>query len=279
MRRLLLAVVVTAAACAPAPDSPSTTVAPLASSTTTTTAPPAEGPPPVCLAGEDPFFQEGSAGATSRTRTDAAAIGAVRWEVHEGCERVEVGLTTGEGAPAVDPPTVASFLIRSAGVLRVTLGREVAASAIAEQLIDTDLVDRAFVVRAADGSLFVDLHLAAPAFARVRSASGPARVVVDLQPGGPAYRHPPARQGDVIVVEPAGGVGTYPLAVSGYVRTGDREVSGTLTGAAGERATTSSPVGDQADAWGSFVLLFADGPIGPVDVAVAGAVTVTLVVG
>lgn len=275
---MALLVVALFGACAPAADRPvSTTGAPTSTAPATTLA--AEGPLPVCLAGEDPFFQEGNAGAVSRSRTDAAAVGTVRWEVHEGCERVEIGLTTGEGAPAVDPPTVASFLIRGAGVLRISLGREVALSAIAEQLVDTELVERVFVVRAVDGSLFVDLHLAAPAFARVRSASGPARVVVDLQPGGPAYRHPPARQGDVIVVEPAGGVGTYPLAVSGYLRTGAAEVSATLTGVAGERVTAASRVANQADAWGSFVVLFGDGPIGTVDVAVAGAVTVSLVVG
>lgn len=279
MRGAVCGLILMLTACAPASDHEPvpTTEPPPDPATTTTTAPTtteATGEQPECLDDATPFQQDGNVGTLFNDTSDAGILARIQWEQHSGCERLVIEFATAEGAPAVEPPTVGSFFIREAGVLRMTLGQPVVATAVAEQLVQSALVDRVFVVRTLDGGLFVDVHLAQAAFARMTTATGPARTLIDLQPGGPDYPASARRSGDVIVVEPVQSTLSYPFSVTGYLRTGAEEAEGTVVSLGdGETATAAGTVGDQSTTWGAFVILFPDGPSGRISVNVAGAVT------
>lgn len=265
----LLAVVLLVAACTPAPT-PTTTITTI---TTTTSATSEVGEVPACLQGTGPYQQEGNAGATSSRQSDATVLFGVDWQVYDECEQLVLRLSTTEGAPPVRSPGMTSFFLRDAGVVRIVLGDSVTDTNLAEQLVDTALIERLYVVRSLTGPLFVDLHLAAPAFVRVTTVDGPGRIVVDLQPGGPPFARRPLRSDDVVVVEPADPALAYPFSVTGYVRTRNDRVTATITSLSdGSTVSATGIVPTQDDAWGSFGLLFQQGPTGRVLVDVAGVV-------
>lgn len=273
---LAAAVSLTAGACTTA-SAPSTT----ASAPTTSVVLPTETTTPVdstattsgdlppCLAGDAPFVEDGSAGVLTSSSAEMAAVGGVSWRDYGGCERLIIEYQTTEGAPAVDPPTVATLLIRASGVLRLNLDETVTTSRFQEQQVDTDLVDGVFAVRTPSGATFVDIHLADAVVARVANVSGPGRTIVDLRRGGTPYGGTPTRAGNIIVVEPLLGDVSYPFSVSGYALTDDDEITATLVGGTAS-IEASAPISDHYDTWGSFTLLFPDGPDGPITVDLGG---------
>jgi hypothetical protein len=219
----------------------------------------------------------GTVGNLDRPAGDARLVQQLAWETHQGCERFVVAFGTEDGAPAVAPPSVAATLRRQPGVLRLSLGPEVVGSVVADQLVESELASRIYVVRALDGTLFLDLHLAEPAEARVELASSPARLLVDLRPGGPRFAAPASASTNVVVVEPLPGTVSYPFSALGYVRTGENSITGEVRQGAETVAEASSPLAEQSDTWGAFVLLFPSGPPGPSVLTVAD-VEVPLVV-
>ncbi len=256
-------------ASAPTTDVPTTQVTSTEDPTSTTSA---DLPP--CLAGDTPFVEDGSAGVLSSSSADVAAIGGITWRDYGGCERLVIEYQTAEGAPAVDPPTVATLLIRSSGVLRLNLDPSVTASRFQEQQVDTEMVDGVFAVRTPSGSIFIDVHLADTVVARAANVSGPGRTIIDLRRGGTPLVGSPVRVGNIIVVEPLLGDVSYPFSVSGYALTRRDEISARLV--EGDTATeTSTRIPDHNDTWGSFTLLFPDGPEGPITVEI-GELNLTL---
>ncbi len=219
----------------------------------------------------------GNAGTVTRTQSDARRLDAVRWASDEGCTKIEIVFSTREGAPAVDPPGLAAAFLRDVGILRVTLGDEIDSSAIAEQAVD-GLADRVFVVSGLDGATFIDIHLAAPAFARVDAITAPGRVVVELRAGGPGYGSTPMTEDGLVIVDRPLGPSTYPFSVSGYIRRGDGTIGATLeVGEQTERLET--PHGSTESTWGSFVLLIPDGPAGEAVLTIDGRATIEFVTG
>ncbi len=251
------------AACTPAPV-PTTAHRPPPSSTTlavrtTTTSPTAATP---CDQGDTPLLGEGNVGRIESADTDAAAVHTIRWHEYPLCERFEIEFASAEGAPAVRPPTVSGTLVPESGILRVALGGAVTSSPIADQKVDTDLVRSVYLVRDLDGTLFVDLHLATGVLARVESATGPARVVIDLSPTGEPATARPIVTDRLVVTEPTGGNVGYPLTVFGYERDGGTDLEATITPADGAAVSASGVAAPHDDVWGAFVLLFPDGPSG-----------------
>lgn len=283
MREVAVLILVLTAACTPSPRPPGTTPA-TSTTSAATTAPPATtattraAPAAVCLAGEGEFVANGTVGNLDRPAGDARLVQQLGWDTHQGCERFVVAFGTEDGAPAVAPPSVAATLRRQPGVLRLSLGPEVVGSVVADQLVESELVSRVYVVRALDGSLFLDLHLAEPAEARVEVASSPARVLVDLRPGGPRFAAPPTASNNVVVVEPLPGSISYPFSALGYVRTGENSITGSVRQGGETVAEASSPLAEQSDTWGAFVLLFPSGPAGS-SVLMVADVEIPLVVG
>ncbi len=250
------------AACTPAGGgATSTTTTTPGTSTTTTTSAPVPTVDPPCLAGPQPFVASGGAGIIERDDSDADVVSRIRWDRYDGCERVIVEFSAQSGAPALFPPGVGPLFIRSAGVLRLQLDPAVSGSAILDQVIDGDLVSRAFVVRRPAGDLFVDLHLASAAQVRVSVASGPARIVVDAIAGGDPYPAPALVTESLVIVDPVGGSLIYPFTVNGYVR-GRVEAVTVSMDTAEETVSFSGESAPRPDTWGAFTVLVPDGPVG-----------------
>lgn len=277
LRPIAAAVIaLTLAACTPSSSDSTTTVTTLPETTTTSSATTTTtSDEPVCLAGTQPFVSTGGAGVIERDDTDARIISGIRWTDFEECERITLEFSAASGAPAVSPPGVGPLFIRSAGVLRLQLDEVVSSSAVIDQAIDTALVSHAFVVRRSTGELFVDLHMRAPVTIRVTVASGPARIVIDIVPGGGDYTSPAIVTDDLVVVDPIGGQLIYPFTVNGYAR--GRSAPMTVILATGsDDFAFEGEVGAQSDAWGAFTVLVSDGPVGPASLVVGDRIPMTV---
>jgi len=252
MRSVLIGslIVLSAAACGSLPTTASSTTstsdAPL--DTTTTTAPPAAP----CLEAGEGFFGDGPLGTTSDGPGDAATVTGVQLSTYEGCERLTIELAATSGAPATSVgPTSAEF-VRKHGLVRVHLDGPVDSTTLSDVVFESELVDRVFVVRDSNGSLFVDVHLAAASVARLSEVSGPARIVVDLAPGGTEIRSP--ERSDFIVVMPLDEPLASPVTITGYGRTFEANVilrARIDSEIVAETFTTSA---DYVETWGWFEL-------------------------
>ena len=279
----ILVAVLVLAACAPAPDAETTTTVTTTASdtsdptspTTTTTPAPTAGVEAPCEAGSEPFVESGGAGLIERGDTDAAIVSGVRWASYPTCVRVVIEFAASSGAPAVLPPGVGPLFIRSAGVLRLQLDPAVSRSSLLDQVVGTDLVNAAYVVRRTTGDLFVDLHLGQPAVVRVSVASGPGRIVVDVLSGGEPYRSPAIVSEDLVVIDPVGESAIYPFTVNGYTR-GSAEAMSVAIAAGGTEVILDGEIGERSDTWGAFTVLVPDGPDGSATMIVGDRIPISL---
>ena len=284
---ILIAVLVLAA-CAPgsdagttttvsttAPDTSDTTSLTTTTTTPTNTSAPTVGTEPPCEAGSEPFVESGGAGLIERGDTDATIVSGIRWASYPTCVRVVIEFAASSGAPAVLPPGVGPLFIRPAGVLRLQLDPAVSRSSLLDQVVDTRLVDAAYVVRRTTGDLFVDLHFDEPAVVRVSVASGPARIVVDVLAGGEPYRSPAIVTEDLVVIDPVGESAIYPFTVNGYVRGSAESMTVAIT-AGGTEEILDGEIGERSDAWGAFTVLVPDGPDGSATMIVGEQIPISL---
>jgi hypothetical protein len=138
------------------------------------------------------------------------------------------------------------------------------------------LADQAFIVRSASGSgsLFVDVHLATPSEARVLALGLPARVVVDLKPGGGPLGSSAEQlfgtqdPAGVVVLSPVAGAASYPLRITGYARTFEANVVAEVRQGGQRVAQTFGMASDYIEAWGVFELTISTGPAGEIDLFV-----------
>jgi hypothetical protein len=211
---LLILVVVLVAACAD-PDRATTTTTSdsmPASESTTTTQPLIAGCPV-----DEQFFENGLVDESDNTGSDSATIGLISWEAEEACETFEIEFESAEGAPATTPPSVSARFLDEIGVLRVSTSAN--DTVITDQLVETLLVDRLYVVRAIDGGTFIDFHLAGPAQARIELDNSPARLTLELQPGIIEYNSAPTITDQLVLISPVEDSEVpLGLSVSGYAR-------------------------------------------------------------
>lgn len=207
-------VVVLLAACAEPDSDPTTTTLQSLRGTdsTTTTQPLIAGCP-----ADEQFFESGLVAESDNVGSDSATIGLISWQAEEACETFEIEFESTEGAPATTPPTVSARFLDDIGVLR--LSTSASDTVITDQLVETPLVERLYVVRAIDGGTFIDFHLAAPAQARIELDNSPARLTLELQPGIVEYTSAPTITDQLILISPIED-SEVPLAlsVSGYTR-------------------------------------------------------------
>ena len=266
---MILTIVSTTVACVG--GEPTGTAAPTSTVVTT----PATGPSTTdaaalaaCATEVPPFSSEGQVPVVSDDElppSDAVTLTNLSWDRRGGCERLTLRFVTAEGAPAITPPGVSAQILRDPGVLRLALAPEVTSTSWSTQLVETDLVNRAYVVRRLDGGLTVDAHLDGPAFARLSAESGPATLIVDLVPGGEPYAEPPVLGADTVIVSPTGGTSPYPLTIDGYVRNGaDDIVTASIEGSEGSPVRSSAAIAPDPVAWEAFAIVFPTGPIGTV---------------
>lgn len=228
----------------------------------------AEGEAAVC--GEDGFRTEGEL-ALRTGAGDAADIGQLRWQRHEEtCERFVVDFEADGGEPAEEAGDVTVEFLRELGVIRIRLP-EVSPEIVeeADERFDGPLATAAYAVRGEDRKVHVDLHVGDPAEARALVLSSPARVVVDLRPGGGPLPPEAARGRRVVVLRPRPGrEASYPLEVAGYARTFEANVLTRIRQGGGVRVEDFTTARDWAGTWGEFDLVIEDGPSGPVELFV-----------
>jgi hypothetical protein len=242
----------------------------------------------ICLQGA-PFVGQGRVPMRDADGGDATRIRQLRWDRHDGCERFVIDLgSNGEAAASVG--RVQAEVLRDLGLVRVTLPgvRRVEPDAT-DATFDGPLARAAYAVWAPDGeSTFVDLHLARPAEVHASVLEDPARVVMDLRPGGGSLPPPAVSGPRVVVLGPRPGEASFPLRVTGYARTFEATVVVRLEQQGREALETFTTATAWVDAWGHFDLTLPEGPTGPVRLHVGEysardgsweGVTVDLVVG
>lgn len=244
-----MSILLLVAACSPASDQgqASTTRA----TTGTTVAPTTTQPLVAGCVGENGFVEDGEIGAIEQERSDAATVSSISWRETPSCETFTFAFASSEGAPATTPPSVTATYVEGVPIVRV--GVDVDSTVITDQLVETALVERLFVVRALDGGMFVDLYLAAPAQAHVTVSESPAEVTLHLQPGIVEYRTKPAMSDLVVIAAPLEGAIVAPtIDVVGYSRTYESNVLLIATigdEVVAEEVTTSA---DSVETWGEF---------------------------
>lgn len=235
----------------------------------TPTPTPDDGAAAVCLEGEA-FVDDGTFPLDTAAAGDAHEVAGLRWEPHEGCERFVIDLATDDGQPATAAGEVEADVLRELGVVRVTMRDvELVAEDATDAAFDGPLASAAYAVWADEGRwVYVDLHLAGEAEVSVQTLEDPARVVVDLRPGGGPVPEAAATSDRVVVLAPRAGQATYPLTVTGYARTFEANVVVRVEqdGQTVEESFTTATA--WVDAWGHYSLTVESGPSGAVELHV-----------
>lgn len=248
MRSPALVSVALIVACGNLPAQTTTTIPP---TTTTSAAITSTVPDVVGCPVDAAFVDRGQVTRMDQPTSDTNSLGLVSWQVDDGCERYRIDFETTEGAPATTPPTVVIEFLESRQILRVWT--DVDRSVVTDQLVETPLVDRLFVVRALDGGMFVDFHLAAPAQARVAISNSPAQLSLELQTAPEPFTTRAQVSDRAVVVAPADGSETATTVdVAGYARTFEAHVLVIATAAGEVVAETTVTAADWVEAWGEF---------------------------
>ena len=198
--------------------------------------------------------------------SDTRSLSSITWVANTDCETFTFQFTTDEGAPATTPPSVIVDILHTGAILRVDLG--LAEAAVVQQLVETGFVRSLYVVRSPQGNLFVDLHLARAAAARIATSSSPASLVIEMEPSLAQLREVPTIGSSVVVLAPARGeISTYPIRVTGYSRIEGGVVAVELRQGSVVVDSASAEATDWEGAWGWFETEIA-GPPGPVELLV-----------
>ena len=221
--------------------------------TTTTPVPTSTLPPVVECPGEGEFEEGAGIAEFDATGSDSSTIGRISWETSDRCETFHFDFETSEGAPATTVPAITVDHLESFQVVRVSM--DIDASVITDQLVETGLVDRLYVVRALDGSTFVDLHLSEPAAARATILSSPARLSIELRPGFVPFVGASTIDDRFVLVSPPDEAQVEsPTEIVGYSRTDEDSVLVLVTQAGSIIAETETTAPDSSEAWGEFRL-------------------------
>lgn len=226
------------------PTTTSTTSAVPASTTTTVS-------PGIGCPNESEFVGSGQIDRITQPSSDSRTLGLVSRQIVDGCERFGFDFDTAENAPATTPPSVTATFLEGERVIRVSLGID--RTVITDQLVETRLVERLFVVRALDGSIFVDLHLKEKANARISLSNSPARLTIELHPAPGEIGPAPTVSSRTVLITPHGGttVGEE-VEITGYARTAEANVLIVAARAEEVLVEESTTAADWVETWGEF---------------------------
>jgi hypothetical protein len=249
MRRVIAVTMLFLAACGVSDPTP-TTVASAPSTTgptTSTTAAPALGCPL-----DDEFASAGRIARITQPTSDSTTLGLISVQTSEGCERFGFDFETVENAPATTPPSVVAEFLDGGRIVRIHL--DLGQTVITDQILETPLADRLFVVRSLDGTLFIDVHMERPASARVTVSNSPAGLTLELSSRQGDLGPAPAISPRTVLLSPTNDslVDGPDVAVTGYARVfeGNVLILATDGGAVASRTTTEAA--DWAETWGEF---------------------------
>lgn len=243
-----------------------TTVDQAAGTSTTSPAPTSTLPPVVECPGVGEFEEGGGIADIPGEGSDSRNIGRISWETSDRCETFHFDFETSEGAPATTAPGIRVDHLESFQVVRVNMG--VDRTIVTDQLVETNLVQRLYVVRSLSGGVFVDLHLSEPAAVRASVSSSPARLSVELRPGFVPFRGASSVGGDIVLTSPAAGATVDAnVQLLGYARTFEGNVLAVVTQNGEVVNETSTTAADTLDIWGEY-RVEVNLPQGPVSVFV-----------
>lgn len=250
MRRTSTMLLVLLTGCVSTTGPTSTTSPPVtatAPETTSSTAPQSIGCPE-----DTEFVGEGRIERITQPNSDSKTLGLISLQSSEGCERFGFNFETVENAPATTPPSVDAEFLDEGGIIRIRL--DIDQTVITDQLVESSLVDRLFVVRSLDGSIFVDVHLARPARARVNVSNSPAGLNLELSPRDGQLPPPAAITDRTVLITPTNEVlvDGPELDLAGYSRTFEANVLvlASSGGTVASRSNTTSA--DWVGTWGEF---------------------------
>ena len=195
--------------------------------------------------------------AADATRTGGndnpeASIENIRFGRHEEFERLVIDFASAR-TTAADVPRWRIEKAAAPGVLRVHLSA-VTATDYTDGVFDGDLLTRAYVVRAADRSLFVDVFIPAGFQYRVLELGDPLRLVIDVRASGAeTYLLPVHGERVVLLIPAAGAAITSPLTVSGNSRHFEANNVLILQDSMGHQlALGIATANDYVETWGYF---------------------------
>lgn len=249
MRRIFPILVTLLVACGTGTATPTTSTIPQANTTvqeTSTTARTGLGCPL-----DDEFTSSGRIARITQPTSDSKTLGLISIQESEGCERLGFNFETVENAPATTPPSVDAEFLDDGRILRIHL--DIDQTVLADQLIETALADRLFVVRSLDGDLFVDVHLAAPAAARVSISNSPAGLTLELSRREGEIGPPALVSRGTVLVSPADiNVVGPDVDVSGYSRVFEANVLVLATSGGAVVGQRTTQAADWVETWGQF---------------------------
>lgn len=230
-----------------------TTSAPGASSTTpqsTTTT--TSAPTPVGCPQDSEFITAGRIGRITQPTFDSRVLGLISIQSSDGCERLGFDFETAENAPATTPPSVSAEFVQDGRIIRIRMPLET--TVITDQLIETPLVERLYVVRGLDGMMFIDVHLTAAAAARISVTNSPAAMTLELASRNSEIGPAPAVSETTVLLEPSNGAeppGTG-LVISGYSRAFEATVLIVATKDNQVVVNEFTTAADWVETWGEF---------------------------
>lgn len=230
------------------------TTAGTAPATSTSSAAPTSTFPPIVQCPGVGDFEEGRGiTAISGEGSDSRTLGRVSWDTSDQCETFHFAFETSEGAPATMLPDIRVDHLDSFQVVRINMN--VQDTVITDQLVETNLVDRLYVVRSLSGSMFVDLHLASPAAVRVAASSSPARLSLDLRPGFVEFSGQSTVGDRIVLTSPLTGaeVGST-VQFLGYSRSLEPELVAIVTQNGEVVARETTTAADYLENWGEYRL-------------------------
>lgn len=250
MRRILPLLAALVMACGTGGAASTTSSAPAAPTTlgtTTTVAPPGLGCPL-----DDDFASAGRITRITQPSSDSRTLGLISVQTSDGCERLGFDFETVENAPATTPPSVNAEFLDDGRIVRIHL--DIEQTVITDQLIETPLADRLYVVKSLDGGLFVDVHLAAPASARVSVTNSPAGLTLELSSREGEIGPPPSISQGVVLITPAPGSSVVgpDLDVTGYSRVFEGNVLVLATAGGAVVGQTTTQAAAWLETWGEF---------------------------
>ena len=253
---------------------PTVTTTPPPSVATTTSSIASDSSDAGCFGEEPPLVADGFLGRFESDDSDSQAIAGFNWSETGECAALTLAFRSEAGAPAVDPPEFRAEYLRHTAVIRLELGERVVQSAVSQQALDTDLLESAFVAfEPAAGALVVDVHLAAGADVRVRPASSPARIIVEVEADGSPVSGTATFGEAVVLFAPSSTM--PPVLVQGYGRAGI-EISATFVPSTRvlEEALFMNP---SPTTWTAFEWPVRDFQPGPVSIRVGDAAPIEFI--
>lgn len=229
-----------------------TTIADTGQATSTSQPTPTSTLPPVVECPGVGDFEEGRGIADIPGEgSDSRTIGRISWDTSDQCETFHFEFETSEGAPATTVPEINVDHLESFQVVRISM--DVGDTVVTDQLVETNLVDRLFVVRSLSGGMFVDLHLASPAAVRVAASSSPARLSLDLRPGFVPFAGQSTVHDRIVLTSPVAGAEVGPnVQFLGYSRTFEANVLAIVTQGGEVISRTSTTAADYLETWGGY---------------------------